>query len=50
VQVGAANSRAKDANLDVVDSRFGLGNVFEPEATLDAALNESFHSGIPPTK
>ena len=48
VQVGAANSRAQHANFDVVDAGFGLGNIFEPQASLGAALNEGFHSGCPP--
>src|ERR1700682_617128 len=48
VQVGAADSRAKHANLDVVDAGLGLGNIFEPEASRGPALNEGFHSECPP--
>ena len=47
VQVGAANARAQHANLDVVDAGFGLGNIFEPQASRVAALNEGFHPGFP---
>jgi hypothetical protein len=50
VQVGAANSRAKHANLHVVDAGFGLGNIFEPETPLSAAFNKGLHSGSPPAK
>src|SRR6202030_2687371 len=45
-----ADSRAPHANLDVVDARFGLGNIFEPETSLGEALDEGFHSGFPPAK
>jgi hypothetical protein len=50
VQVGTADSRAKHANLHVADAGFRLGNIFEPETSLGATLNESFHSGIPLAK
>ncbi len=31
VEIGAADAGEEDANLDVVDAHFGLGNVLEPE-------------------
>ena len=47
VQVGAANSRAKHANLYVVDAGLGLGNVFEPQAARRADLYKAFMDFFP---
>src|SRR5580693_4301013 len=43
MDIGAADSGAADADEDVVDAVFGLGNVLEPEAALRARLDESSH-------
>ena len=34
---------AQDANLDVVDSGLGLGNVLEPQSAFGAAFYQGFH-------
>src|SRR5665213_225128 len=47
VEVGAANSRAKHANFDVIDAGLRLGDIFEPEPWLGATFNECFHSRYP---
>jgi hypothetical protein len=39
VQIGAADAGGENADFDVVDTHLGLGNVFEPQAALFAALH-----------
>ncbi len=43
VQVSPTDAGAIDADEHVVDARLRLGRVFEPEARLGVALDESFH-------
>ena len=47
MKVGAADAGQEDADLDVIDADFRLGNIFEPKARAALTFYESFHFCLP---
>jgi hypothetical protein len=46
VDIGAADSRSKNANQDIIDSNGRFGTILQPQSLLRVCFDESFHRGI----
>ena len=47
MQVGPANAGGKDADLDIVNARFRLRHILQPQAGAFVSLNKGFHPAAP---